>query len=572
MDVTIPNGIKHIGDNAFFNCTSLTNVIIPEEVASIGDNVFENCDSLQNITLPNGITSIGDYAFSCCVSLKDIHIPESVTSIGNHTFENCSTISSIILPDGITSIGDYAFSFCTNLLDIKLSENVNSIGECAFAYCENIEKIIIPQNRKIIGNNAFESCMNLSDITISNGVTNIGAEAFQGCVSISNLTIPESIVSVGNNAFGGCTSLNTVFYNAINCTNMGSRYYPVFYGCENLTTLEIGDNVKTIPILSFNGCDKLTSITIPEGVTNIGKFAFNECDSITTLNYNAVNCEAIGEYNIEENTYSAVFGGCSSLKEVNIGPNVKTIPDGTFSWCDAIEKITIPENITSIGRSAFQDCINLRTVNYNAIDCVMGYYDKENNTLNSVFLGCNSLSEINVGKDVVRIPIGAFAWCYGVTQITIPETVLEIGRYAFYKCDNIETINYEGSKNDWENIIFNNNIFDNAIINYNQPIPDQGHVITPVPITTIEVLKTDIDNGTAYNFNISVGKTYENSSIYIAIFDGDNNLINVQTEKLNMYDSTDVKVNKAYGQKTAKIFVWNNKMQPITEITTIELI
>ena len=67
---------------------------IPEKldghvVTSIGENAFYDCKSLTEISIPDGVTSIGDYAFAYCESLRKITIPDSVTSIGDYAFEGC---------------------------------------------------------------------------------------------------------------------------------------------------------------------------------------------------------------------------------------------------------------------------------------------------------------------------------------------------------------------------------------------------------------------------------------------------------------------------------------------------
>ena len=48
-------------------------------VTKIGEGAFYNCSSLTNITIPNGVTSIGNKAFNDCASLKSVTIPNSVT-------------------------------------------------------------------------------------------------------------------------------------------------------------------------------------------------------------------------------------------------------------------------------------------------------------------------------------------------------------------------------------------------------------------------------------------------------------------------------------------------------------
>ena len=84
--VAIPDGITSIGDNAFWNCSSLISIDIPDGVISIGDSAFEWCKSLQSIHIPDSVTSIGDEAFFGCDSLESIEVPKSVTHIGRNAF------------------------------------------------------------------------------------------------------------------------------------------------------------------------------------------------------------------------------------------------------------------------------------------------------------------------------------------------------------------------------------------------------------------------------------------------------------------------------------------------------
>lgn len=71
-EAIIPNGITSIGNRAFMNCNSLTNITISNSVTSIGSYVFEECSSLTSITIPNSVTSIGVNEFNGCYSLTSI--------------------------------------------------------------------------------------------------------------------------------------------------------------------------------------------------------------------------------------------------------------------------------------------------------------------------------------------------------------------------------------------------------------------------------------------------------------------------------------------------------------------
>ena len=108
----IPSSVTSIGNSAFYNCDSLSEIVIPSSVTSIGNSAFYSCDSLSEIVIPSSITSIGDMAFWDCSSLSEIVIPSSVTSIGKGAFWDCDSLYKIVIPSSVTSIGNSAFSGC----------------------------------------------------------------------------------------------------------------------------------------------------------------------------------------------------------------------------------------------------------------------------------------------------------------------------------------------------------------------------------------------------------------------------------------------------------------------------
>ena len=93
----------------------VASVEIPAEIAgkrvtSIGDNAFRDCTSLTEITIPDGATSVGFQTFSGCTSLKKITIPDSVTSIENNAFYGCASLTEIVIPDGVTKFTAVLFT------------------------------------------------------------------------------------------------------------------------------------------------------------------------------------------------------------------------------------------------------------------------------------------------------------------------------------------------------------------------------------------------------------------------------------------------------------------------------
>ena len=130
--VVIKDGVKSIGNYAFYNCQKLKSITIPDSVTCIGDSAFEGCISLTTITLPDSITEIGYRAFYNS-GLKHLTIPDGVTEIFNFTFDRCPDLETVILPETVTRIGEmfnYDYESHTKLL---IPESVVSIAdECSF--------------------------------------------------------------------------------------------------------------------------------------------------------------------------------------------------------------------------------------------------------------------------------------------------------------------------------------------------------------------------------------------------------------------------------------------------------
>ncbi|MBR7101558.1 MAG: leucine-rich repeat domain-containing protein, partial [Clostridia bacterium] len=67
--------VTRIEDNAFKNCTTVTEFVITDSVTYIGKSAFESCINLTKVNLPDGITAIKMSAFMHCKSLAEIKLP-----------------------------------------------------------------------------------------------------------------------------------------------------------------------------------------------------------------------------------------------------------------------------------------------------------------------------------------------------------------------------------------------------------------------------------------------------------------------------------------------------------------
>lgn len=104
-DVIIPEGIKHIGWNAFENYKSVKTIVIPDGVERIGYSAFYGCSYLSSVNIPDSVTIIEEAAFFGCKNLKDINIPNTVKEIQDDVFFGCDNLTIH------TPAGSYAESY-----------------------------------------------------------------------------------------------------------------------------------------------------------------------------------------------------------------------------------------------------------------------------------------------------------------------------------------------------------------------------------------------------------------------------------------------------------------------------
>ena len=101
--VVIGDSVKTIGNNVFYNYSTLVSVTIGDSVKTIGIYVFYNCSNLVSLTIGNSVKTIGNFAFRGCSSLTTVTIPNSVTIIGNYAFRGCG-LTTVTIPNNVTSI------------------------------------------------------------------------------------------------------------------------------------------------------------------------------------------------------------------------------------------------------------------------------------------------------------------------------------------------------------------------------------------------------------------------------------------------------------------------------------
>ena len=289
----------------FYGCTSLEEMQLPKNLVTIERNAFYGCKSLKFISLPNGLYEIGDLAFARC-GLLEIDIPDSVKYIGYSAFNNCLNLKNIKFPkgidfdakdlsnlsyigqkvfdntkwlnehpDGFVFIGKWLYRYKEpegankNIVIDSFPEWILGIEDYAFEDCKNIVSVTLPKSLKKISASLFKGCASLETVIIPEGVYEIGASAFSGCESLTSIEIPQSVELIGSRVFENCTQLKNVTLPRRIKLNVPSRPYDtrsLFYGCENLESIVLPENISELRSSIFLGCTKLVSLEIPEAV------------------------------------------------------------------------------------------------------------------------------------------------------------------------------------------------------------------------------------------------------------------------------------------------------------------
>lgn len=227
----------------------------------------------------------------------------------------------------------------------------------------------------------------LKEITLSD-FEEIEYNAFYSSKHISNHTLrplkvnfPNSIKVIGHDAFRSTDIEEIVFPK--NLKSIGSI---AFTDCKNLTNIKLNDGLEVIESEAFERTG-LKSVNIPASVKEIGENAFFGCNNLKTVTIN-------GNFT---NEWVQPFSN-SPVETLIMNDGVTKINDGFFSGLKELKNIRFSKNLKNIG--------------------------------NSSFAGATKLTKINLPNSLETIGDSAFHGA-NFTSLTIPQSVTEIGKYAF---------------------------------------------------------------------------------------------------------------------------------------------
>lgn len=151
--------LTSIPEGAFAYCKNLKTIKLPSTITSIGDEAFYNCQSLTNIEGLDkcNLKSIGSAAFSNCKALENLDFSQSTfTNVPSKAFNGCSALAKITLPNTLTTIGGYAFYACYSIPQLDLSNTaLTTLENYALYQMRETTKLSLPDSISSIGTHAF---------------------------------------------------------------------------------------------------------------------------------------------------------------------------------------------------------------------------------------------------------------------------------------------------------------------------------------------------------------------------------------------------------------------------------
>ena len=469
-------GLTSVDDGAFSGST-LTQITLPDKVTTIGDNAFAFCNSLTTFNVPAAVDYIGYGAFKSCASLTKITVDENnayyhAGAAGVLFSKDLSmllqfpakcALTTITLPEEVTTIAPEAFLGATALTTVNMSGSMATIGEKAFGNCSALNYVKVTWvNPLSVPANTFEG-VDVANATLAvpSGVENAyhaapvwkdfgKYETFKAFIifedenveticlekwdtnkdgklsyaeaegvtaqdfgttfsgntdifSFQELQNFTGLTAIPDNAFKGCAFLSAITLPAT-ITTIGES---AFEGCSVLSAPTFSSKLTTIGKKAFFGCDGFTKVTLSSNVTSVGDGAFGNCQSLTSI--------AVGSSNTK---YQSLNGILFTKDEKKENPVVVAYPAGLKNT----EFTVTRDYVKEIRPYAFSGASNLKTLNLHKIETIGDY----------AFEHCLGLMKLELSQYVKTLGEGAFYFCENLQDITIPANVTSIGEMAFY--------------------------------------------------------------------------------------------------------------------------------------------
>lgn len=253
--------------------------------------------------------------------------------------------------------------------------------------------------------------------TVENG-RYVRKGTFEGCRNLVTVSGAENVFAYAEGTF-----MNSIRLQNVSVPKADSIPGQMFFNCKSLTHINIPDTVREIEWQAFLGCSSLKIVRGGKNVKKYGSGAFKECGRLRKISI--ANVKELPEY---------MFFKCRKLSRITIPTTVTRIQKGAFAYTN-LSSVKIPYSVKLVGGSdedinegAFANCKKLKSVR----GCKnVSVYGK------AAFYNCTRLQKISLGKIKV-VPPYIFKNCVRLKNVTLPGTVRLIKEEAFRNCRSLK--------------------------------------------------------------------------------------------------------------------------------------
>ena len=430
---TIPNSVETIAKGAFAQVQHITAVKL-NNVKKISAGAFYSVRNLRNVELGTSVETIEDGAITGSPDFTRFAVDSNnpnYTADAEGIIYTKNKEELVLYPSG--RAGEYSTLPTTK-----------KIRKRAFYYAQKVTKVNFNSALEDIDNDAFQVTTALNEITFAapSSLKRIGTWVFY-MSGLTKLELPASLKEIGSTAFGNNKNLKTV--TVADNSQLESIGTYAFSNNSNLEsfTFEGSTALKTIRGNAFSNDTKLASFDVPANVETINKAAFEGTTSMKHVTFQApAKIKTIGE---------GAFQNASALENIDLPEGLLEIKKDAFNKCTSLTEIGIPSTVTTIDPTGFQQAENLEkfTVNKNntVYSSVDGFLLSKDKTKLVSFPPAKANTYYTLLPPTIET-IGAQAF-YAINKlenITIPEKVNRIERFAFDQLVNLKTIAFLGKQ------------------------------------------------------------------------------------------------------------------------------
>ncbi len=417
--------LKYVGWNSAYTPleipSQVTKSVAGEDwtftVVGIGENAMEqykstyssSAYSFKEVTFPETLTYIKKWGCTGLKQITSIDLSKTkIEEIGSEAFRGCSKLAEISLPATLTKMG---ISKTVTSGDEDSTQITITSDENIFACCDVLENINVAED-----NPSFKSVDGIlyskdgkKLIRYPNGRTD------------TEFAIPEGVEVIASQAFmqsyQGNSKLTKVTF-----PSTLKEIESLAFRQSNLTEVTLPAGVK-FGSCAFDICKNLKKVTISEGVTELSDYMFWSDEGISVVRL-PKSLKKIGDN---------CFGHCTGIQYVDLN-EVEEIGEYAFYYNSSISDIVIPGTVKAIGRGAFVDCQDLTKVTFEEGCTVIAPF---------MFASDYALVDLTLADSIEEIGEYAFDLCVGLKEVTMPKSLKRMGEYVFYQCwKNLEKVTF----------------------------------------------------------------------------------------------------------------------------------